>query len=196
MISHSVSEDDAAMELVTQLQVACLFKNDFFREIDLFSVIVPKEYDSIKAWLQFRQTYPNQFANWIDPPDSHHEQTSTILTPGRRLKVKALAVKYGKRVSWQECLCITHQASWEIFMGVYGLVLAYQHGKEVMARTGKRFVSFSKDDENRLYKTPKDHHVVPAMTVCKDGNSRWSQLPLRREGCYGDAFLVIQPDDD
>ncbi len=184
------------MDLITQLQAACLLKDDFFREIDLFSVTVPKEYDSIRAWLQFRQTYPNQFANWIDPPDSHHEQTSTILTPGRRLKVKALAVKYGKRVSWQECLCITHQASWEIFMGVYGLVLAYQHGKEVMARTGKRFVSFSEGDENHLYKAPQDHRVVPAMTVCKDGNSRWSQLPLRREGCYGDAFLVIQPDDD
>lgn len=141
---------------------AALFKDDpRFEEIGSFPVIVPEGYEHETVLTKFKEEHCGEFC-YYDPSltDANFAKTSK-LTPGRKFRVKMIAIKSRQVVSSDDCLRII-AANKGVLTGAQGVILAYEQGKSNMSRKGTWFVSFD-NSENLPYLN--DSYEVPCIVT-------------------------------
>ncbi len=132
-----------------------------FEEIGSFLVVVPGGYDHDTALTKFKEEHCGEFGYYDTSLTDTNFAKTAKLTPGRKFRVKMLAVKSGQVVSSDDCLKVI-AAHKGVLTGAQGVTLAYEQGKSYMSCKGKWFVSFD-NSENLPYLN--DCHEVPCMVT-------------------------------
>jgi len=177
-----------ALQDIIEGKVYNEYINSHFAFIDQFNIVVPEGYTHPNRLTTFNQRYGGEFYFYDgDITDQNFSAVSTVLIPGRKLRVKLFAIQ--KVVTSQDCLAIykRHDA---ILAGAQGGSLLYETSKDKLPK-GKFYFSF--DEKDRLWEDEDagGDHKVPSVHHYSDGDWGFNLSDFDRGLTENDVLAVF-----